>query len=156
MRAIISGANLSPETKRMPVERFIDTNILLYGYDLDAPAKRAVSRDLLGYALRHPDRHAVSVQVLQEFHVNFTRKGGSSESVAVLIDDLSRLTVIDNSLAVFRLGLAIQIRWQLSLWDAMILAAARTSGARELITEDLSHGQLYDGVRAINPFTAIE
>jgi predicted nucleic acid-binding protein len=42
------------------------------------------------------------------------------------------------------------------LWDAMILAAARTSGARELITEDLSHGQLYDGVGAINPFAAIE
>jgi predicted nucleic acid-binding protein len=46
--------------------------------------------------------------------------------------------------------------WKGPLWDAMILADARTSGARELITEDLSHGQLYDGVRAINPFTAIE
>jgi predicted nucleic acid-binding protein len=140
----------------MPVERFIDTNILLYGYDLDAPEKRAVSQELLGDALRHPGRYAVSVQVLQEFHVNFTRKGGSAESVGTLIDDLSRLTVIDNSLAVFRLGLALRTRWQLSLWDAMILAAAKTSGARELITEDLSHGQVYDGVRAMNPFAGIK
>jgi predicted nucleic acid-binding protein len=34
----------------------------------------------------------------------------------------------------------------------MIIAAARASGANELITEDLNHGQDYDGIRAINPF----
>jgi predicted nucleic acid-binding protein len=139
----------------MPVERFIDTNILLYGYDLDAPAKRVIARGLLEEALRQPGRHAVSVQVLQEFHVNFTRKGGSREVATVLVDDFSGLTVIDNSLALLRLGLTLQVRWQLSLWDAMILAAAQASGARELITEDLNNGQVYEGVRAVNPFAGM-
>lgn len=37
----------------------------------------------------------------------------------------------------------------------MILAAAKASGARELVTEDFSHGQDYDGVLAINPFREI-
>ncbi len=37
-------------------------------------------------------------------------------------------------------------------WDALILAAARTSGAAELLTEDFNHGQDYGGIRAINPF----
>jgi predicted nucleic acid-binding protein len=37
----------------------------------------------------------------------------------------------------------------------MILAAAKTSGARELITEGFSHGQDYGRVRAINPFREI-
>ena len=47
---------------------------------------------------------------------------------------------------------ALQVRWQLSLWDAMILAAAQASGARELLTEDLNHGQNYGGIRVVNPF----
>lgn len=136
----------------MPVERFIDTNILLYGYDLDAPAKREIAARLLEEAFRQPGQYAVSVQVLQEFQVNFTRKGGSRDTASVLIEDFSRLAVIDNTLAVFRLGLALQVRWNLSLWDAMVLAAAKASGARELLTEDLNAGQDYDGIRAVNPF----
>jgi predicted nucleic acid-binding protein len=36
--------------------------------------------------------------------------------------------------------------------DALILAAARASGAVELVTEDLNHGQNYGGIRVVNPF----
>jgi predicted nucleic acid-binding protein len=39
-----------------------------------------------------------------------------------------------------------------SLWDAMILAAAQSSGARELISEDLNAGQDCNGIRVVNPF----
>jgi len=136
----------------MLAERFLDTNILLYGYDLDAPAKRNIAQSLIEQAWLHPGRSAISVQVLQEFQVNFVRKGGSMEEAAVLIADFCHWPVIDNTLAVFRHGLSLQERWQLSLWDAMILAAAHVSGARELLTEDLNHGQDYGGVRAVNPF----
>ena len=69
-----------------------------------------------------------------------------------LIGDFSLLVVVDNSLELFRLGIALQTRWQLSLWDAMMVAAAQTSGARELLTEDLSHRQNYGGIIVINPF----
>ncbi len=66
----------------------------------------------------------------------------------------------DEALAHLRKGLHLggkpltreQARWPISLWDALILAAARASGAAELITEDLNHGQDYGGVRVINPF----
>ena len=136
----------------MPVERFLDTNILIYGYDLDAPAKRAIAQSLIEDAWLQPGRTAISVQVLQEFHVNFRRQGHSAAEATALLGDFSQWPVIDNTLAVFRLGLTLQDRWQLSLWDAMILAAARTSGARELLTEDLNHGQDYGGVRVVNPF----
>jgi|SRR5690606_23346478 len=138
----------------MSVERFLDTNILLYGYDLDAPKKRRVARSLIEQAWLQPGRTAISVQVLQEFHVNFVRRGRTAAEAASLIADFSLWPVIDNTLPVFRLGLSLQTRWQLSLWDAMILAAAQTSGARELLTEDLNHGQDYGGVRALNPFRA--
>ncbi len=136
----------------MPAERFLDTNILLYGYDLDSPDKRRIAQTLLEQAWLQPGRTAISVQVLQEFYVNFVRTGHSAHDAAALIDDFSRWPVVDNTLAVFRLGLSLQSRWQISLWDAQILAAAQTSGARELFTEDLNHGQEYEGIRLINPF----
>lgn len=136
----------------MPVERFFDTNVLLYGYDLDAPAKRLIAKALIEEAWQYPGRTAISVQVLQEFQVNFVRNGHAPDEAATVIEDFTVLPVIDNTLALFRLGLSLLARWQLSLWDAMILAAAKTSGARELITEDFSHGQDYGGVRAVNPF----
>ena len=140
----------------MPAERFLDTNVLLYGYDLDAPSKRLIAQALIEEALLQPGRTAISVQVLQEFHVNFVRKGHAPAEAAALIEDFTLWPVIDNSLTLFRLGLTLQTRWQVSLWDAMILAAAQTSGARELLTEDLNHGQDYGSVRAINPFRDVK
>ena len=136
----------------MPAERFLDTNILLYGYDLDAPAKRAVAQSLIERAWIQPGHTAISVQVLQEFYVNFIRRGHRAEEASALVGDFSLLPVIDNSLALSRRGITLQTRWQLSLWDAMIMAAAQTSGARELLTEELNHGQKYGGVLVINPF----
>jgi len=136
----------------MPVERFLDTNILLYGYDLDSPAKRTVAQALIEHAWLNPGSTAVSVQVLQEFHVNFVRGGHTAADAAQLIDDFCRWPVMDNTLELFRLGLSAQKQWRLSLWDSMIVAAAQMSGARELYTEDLNHGQNYGSVQAINPF----
>jgi predicted nucleic acid-binding protein len=138
----------------MPVERFLDTNILLYGYDLDAPAKRAVAQSLIEQAWTRPGHTAISVQVLQEFHVNFVRRGHSPAEATALVGDFSLWPVMDHSLALFRLGLSLQARWQISLWDAMIVAAAQTSGAKELLTEDLQHGQDYGGILVFNPFRA--
>jgi len=136
----------------MPANRFLDTNILLYAYDLDAPSKRAVAQPLIEDAWLQPEKTAVSVQVLQEFHVNFVRRGHPPTEATALVGDFSLWLVIDNSLALFRLGISLQARWQLSLWDAMILAAAQTSGARELLSEDLNHGQDYGRIRVVNPF----
>jgi predicted nucleic acid-binding protein len=43
-------------------------------------------------------------------------------------------------------------RHKLSLWDALIVVAAKAGGAAELLTEDLQHGQTLEGVRVVNPF----
>jgi len=136
----------------MPVEQFFDTNILLYAYDTDAGEKRIVAAGLVASALREPTRTAISVQVLQEFFVNFTRSGQSDESAAILIDDFSAWGIVANTRELFLKGLEARARWQLSLWDAMILAAARQVGAPVLYTEDLNHGQHYGTVRVMNPF----
>ena len=139
----------------MPAERFLDTNILLYGYDLDAGPKRRVATALMADGWQNPGRTAVSVQVLQEFYVNFVRFGQSHDQARQIVEDLSIWPVIDNTLERFGHGLALCEQFKLSLWDAMILAAAKASGARELITEDLNHGQDYDGVLVLNPFRRV-
>ena len=37
-------------------------------------------------------------------------------------------------------------------YDALVVSAAEKLGCHEIISEDLSDGQLYHGMRAINPF----
>ncbi len=43
-------------------------------------------------------------------------------------------------------------RYHISYWDGAILAAARELGASVVYSEDLAHGQVYDGVTVVNPF----
>jgi predicted nucleic acid-binding protein len=45
----------------------------------------------------------------------------------------------------------IEERYQLSFWDALIVAAARRSGATRLLSEDLNAGQEIEGVLIENP-----
>jgi len=49
----------------------------------------------------------------------------------------------------------IQRRFQVSYWDAAILAAAKRLGCPTVYSEDMNHGQDYDGVRVVNPFLAV-
>ena len=103
-----------------------------------------------------PGEIAISVQVLQELHVNLVKRGVSSVEAAQIVRDFSLWPVVDNSLSLFLSALEEQSRWTISLWDALILAAARASGATELVTEDLNHGQDYGGVRVVNPFRCVQ
>jgi predicted nucleic acid-binding protein len=136
----------------MSATRFLDTNILLYAYDLDAPAKRAVALGLVEQGWTSPGENAISVQVLQEMHVNLGKRGVSTAKATQIVRDYAAWPVVDNTLDLLQAGLDEQARWKISLWDALILAAARASGVSELITEDFNHGQDYGGIRALNPF----
>ncbi len=132
--------------------KFLDTNVLLYAYDLDAPAKWEVALRWVEQGWTSPGLLATSVQVLHEMHVNLERRGVSRADAAQIIRDFAKWPVVDNSLDLLLSALKERDRWQLSLWNALILAAARASGATELFSEDFAHGQDYGGVRAVNPF----
>jgi predicted nucleic acid-binding protein len=47
---------------------------------------------------------------------------------------------------------AVESRYNLSYWDALIVAAAQAQGCRYLLSEDLQHEQQIDSVQIINPF----
>jgi predicted nucleic acid-binding protein len=42
-----------------------------------------------------------------------------------------------------------------SFWDALIVEAALAGGADCLLTEDMQHGQIIEGLRIENPFSGI-
>ena len=57
----------------MNARSFFDTNVLLYADDESAPAKQRCSRDLVAEH-RRAGTGVISLQVLQEYFVNLTRK----------------------------------------------------------------------------------
>ena len=133
--------------------RFVDTNVLLYAISRDPAeqdkAKRA--NDIL------TDRDlALSVQVLQEFYVQATRASrpdaiGHDQAVR-LIQSFRRFPVQYVTSGILMAALDARQRFQLSYWDAAIIEAARAMGCPEVLSEDLSDGQDYGGVRVTNPF----
>lgn len=136
----------------MNAKKFLDTNILVYAYDIDEPEKRTTALQLVEEGWTLLGSIAISVQVLQELHVNLTRKGQSPTTARKIIRDFAEWPIIENDFNLHKEAMDLQIRWKTSLWDALIIAAALESGAKELITEDLNHGQIIGGLKVINPF----
>jgi predicted nucleic acid-binding protein len=133
--------------------RFLDTNILLYSISRDR--QEAPKRQIATSLLDLPD-NALSVQVLQEFYVQATRPSrmdALSHDLAVgLIRTWLRFPVRDMTLPVLHAALEIKAAFGLSYWDAAIVAAAEALGCREVLSEDLSHGQRIGGLVIVNPF----
>jgi len=131
---------------------FVDTNIFLYAAS-SAPVERA--KTLRARQLLTTIDVALSTQVLQEFYWIATRphKLGMSHEEAQKLNDLWKLFHIQPiTIGVVEDALALCARYQITYWDAAIIAAARHLGCELLYSEDLNAGQRYDGVLVANPF----
>jgi predicted nucleic acid-binding protein len=134
--------------------RFVDTNVLLYAISNDAEelAKAAMANELL----RSADL-GLSVQVLQEFYVQATRESRANrltdEQAAGLVDAFRRFPVQETTIEVALAAISSKQRFGISYWDAAILEAARSLSCEVVLSEDLSDGQDYAGVRVENPFS---
>jgi len=133
--------------------RFVDTNVLLYAVS-KAPEERekaAITRVIL----RQRDL-ALSVQVLQEFYVQATRESRRDrlrhDQAMRLVESFCRYPVQELTVAIVRAAFVARARWGISYWDAAILEAARSAGCEVVLSEDLSDGEDYEGVRVENPF----
>jgi len=136
------------------VSEFVDTSVLLYAYDPAAGTRHETARELLGRLGRRRDG-ALSVQVLQEFYVNATRKVAVPMSTAdaiARVGVLARWPVHSPVAADVVAAAELAERNQLSFWGAMIVRSASEMGCRTLWSEDLNAGQVIAGVRIANPF----
>ena len=137
----------------MIVSHFLDTNILLYSISQN-PAE-SLKRDR-AIALLDDDSGALSIQVLQEFYVQATRTSRadavSHELAAGLIEAWSRFRIQDMTLPILHTALRIRKAHGFSFWDSAIVAAALALGCDRVYTEDLTHGQMVDGLAIVDPF----
>ncbi len=133
---------------------FVDTNILVYAHDRGTGAKHERARSLIE-ELWNGGSAVLSTQVLQELCINLRRKATRALSIdetRKLIQDYSSWDVVVNTAESVLEALAIEHKYKISFWDALIVQAARSSGATVLYSEDLAHGQDYGSVRVVNPF----
>ncbi len=140
----------------MTPRTFVDTNIAVYAVDFDEQEreKQQVAAALLA---DDPDRLVVSAQVLQEFYVVVTRKlkrPMTQEQAKAAVESLAQLDVVSIDAPVVLAAIDTSRQAQVSLWDALIIEAARLAGCEQVLTEDLTDGQVIRGVQVHNPFPA--
>ena len=136
----------------MSGKAFFDTNVLLYIYGGDDEAKRTRATALFAEYTQSVNI-LLSTQVVQEFYAAGSRKLNMPRSqlreLALAFLDLPIIVV--SSVHITR-AMEHEQRYQISFWDALIVAAAEAGGAELLYTEDLNHGQKYGTVLVRNPF----
>lgn len=141
---------------RQSIRTFVDTNILVYAHDKDSGEKHGQSAQLVA-ELWEQRTGIVSTQVLQEFYVTVTRKLPrpiARSRARGIVRAYGRWELATNDLDTILLASDIEGKHRISFWDGMIIAAAVRSRAEILVTEDLNDGQLIDGIRVQNPFSA--
>jgi predicted nucleic acid-binding protein len=133
---------------------FVDTNVLVYTFDTTEADKRARAIERFESLVR-AGKAVLSTQVLLEFYSIVTRKLASPVAPAdaeEIVRELGRLPIVTTDASLVRDAIARSRRFKLSLWDGLIVSAAVTAGCGTLLSEDLQHGQVFDGVRVENPF----
>ena len=132
---------------------FVDTNVLIYAHDVDAKSKHEVAKRVLS-ELWSRRTGVLSMQVLQEFYVNATRKISSPlpKDVARLVTSSYAIWCLETTPAEISLAFRIEDESRIGFWDALIVASAAKCGASRILSEDLNAGQMIAGVRIENPF----
>jgi predicted nucleic acid-binding protein len=137
----------------MSDKTFVDTNVLIYAHDADAKHKHEIAKGVLR-ELWSQRTGVLSMQVLQEFYVNVTRKIATP-----LPKDAARLVVnsystwcMETTPAEIAAAFRIEDESRIGFWDALIVASAAKCGAMRVLSEDLNAQQIIAGIRVENPF----
>jgi predicted nucleic acid-binding protein len=132
---------------------FVDTNVLVYAHDLDAGKKREAANAVLA-ELWETRTGVLSMQVLQEFYVNITRKIAAPISKAAARSTVNDYIAwcIETTAAEISAAFQLEDQYRITFWDALIVSSAAKSGATRILSEDLNAGQRYAGMIVENPF----
>src|SRR5579872_6230558 len=135
-----------------PPLAFFDSNVLVYADDTSSPSKRSKAIALFSEHLRNQTA-VLSLQVLQEYFNAATRKLGlSAEFAQGKIGTMAHARIVRFDVQDVIAAIELHRLTKLSFWDALIVHAARVSGASVLYTEDLQAGSAIGGVKVVNPF----
>jgi predicted nucleic acid-binding protein len=131
---------------------FLDSNILVYTDDHDAPDKQAIALALVEAGQTNRDAF-VSTQTLEEYFSAATKKlkvpAATARAKVELFAQLQVVLItVDDVLG----AIDVHRLHQISFWDALLVQAARRAGCATLLTEDLQDGRRFDGLVIRNPF----
>ncbi|MFZ3138554.1 MAG: PIN domain-containing protein [Thermodesulfovibrionales bacterium] len=133
---------------------FVDTNIIVYAYDVSAGEKHRKAVEIMkdiwsaGYGI-------TSSQVLQEFFVNVTRKIAKPLNVLTakeIVKDLLKWKTVSINGEIILEAIDIHNEHKYSFWDSAIIAAAIEGGAGVLLSENLTDKHQIKGIVIKNPF----
>jgi predicted nucleic acid-binding protein len=133
---------------------FIDTNVLVYAYDIDAGSKHQIALNVMKDLWRS-GLGILSTQTLQEFFVTVTGKISVPLDIAVAEDilrNLSRWDVVINNMETIFEAIELREKYRYSFWDSLIVASALAGGAKTILSEDLSDNRTIKGITIKNPF----
>ena len=135
---------------------FLDTNILIYSLDSVAQQKQQSAQEIIQFALQS-QRGVISTQVVQEF-LNvalrkFSKPMSITEARTYLHAVLMPLVQHRTSIPFYDNALTLQMETGYSWYDSLVMAAAIELGCTYLLSEDLQHGRVIQGMTIFNPFT---
>ena len=133
---------------------FLDSNIIIYAYDKSDPERQKKAQQILKEAFQN-ENGILSSQVCSEFFVVVTRKIKnpiSSMDAKTIIASLSFLQVEEIDLPLVKRAIETHIQFKISYWDSLIVSTAERAGCTIILSEDLNHGQIINGVEINNPF----
>lgn len=138
----------------MSVDPFLDTNVIVYAFDRSNPAKQEIATRIL-----QNDNWQISWQVIQEFANVARHRFAKPMKAGDLYDYIDlvlrpRCTVLPGD-ALFRNALLVSEQCQYRFFDSLIVAAALSSGADRLLSEDLQSGREFGALKIENPFRSL-
>jgi len=139
---------VEPGRSERAVRPFLDTNILVYASLSNDPRCGTAMRLLAAGG-------CISAQVLNEF-TNVARSKlkwswpDIEAMLNLLLTKLGRVGAL--TVATHAKALALARDNLLSFYDALIVAAALEAGCDTLLTEDMQHGRVIQGLTIHNPF----
>ena len=132
--------------------KFIDSNVLVYVADDTDAEKQRIARNIVEQAISSND-FLVSAQVLNEFSsVLFKKLKKAQDEVDGFLEVLEGIKASPVLPEWTRRAVWIMGRYGIQFYDSLIVAAAEAGGCDEILSEDLSDGQVYCGIKAVNPF----
>ncbi|MEO1096415.1 MAG: PIN domain-containing protein [Bacteroidota bacterium] len=134
---------------------FLDTNIFVYSFDVDAPVKKEIATDLVAQSFA-ADSGVISYQIIQEFLNVASRKfkiplskNSLSQYLTKFMDPLCK---VYPSINLYIEALDIHDRWRFSFYDSLVISSALQAQCEIIYSEDLQHDQVIKNTRIINPF----
>jgi predicted nucleic acid-binding protein len=129
-----------------------DTNVVVYLWDISAPAKQRAAQLAIGCV--HRFGGPMGLQVVGELQNVMRRKfrlppAGAAERARLVLEVFDIFAAAESNADE---ALTLMEQGKMSYWDALLMTAARDAGCRVLFSEDMQDGARFGALEIVNPF----